>query len=376
MMRVLHVYSGNLFGGIETVLVTLARHRDTVVGIHQDVALCHDGRLRTELDATGIAVHRLPAARASRPHVIARARRALANLIAREAYDAVICHAPWSQALFGPVVRRVGVPLVFWAHDVASGRHWTERLAKRVAPDLAVCNSEYTARALPVLYPGVTSVVIRCPIDCAPIDAGEDVRRRVRADLHTSERTTVIVHASRMDPIKGHEILLRALAAIDPGCDWTCWIAGGAQRPEDATYRDALHDLASTLRIDERVRFLGERRDVPRLLAAADIHCQPNLRPDAFGIAFIEAMAAGLPVVTTNIGGGAEIVDASCGLLVEVGDVAGVSRALERLVSDAPLRAQLGTAARQRAQMLCDPESQLRLLGDALRSLATSALHA
>ena len=60
--------------------------------------------------------------------------------------------------------------------------------------------------------------------------------------------------------------------------------------------------------------------DVPRLLAAADIHCQPNISPEPFGIAFIEALAAGLPVVTSAIGGAIEIVDDTCGRLVPASD--------------------------------------------------------
>ena len=147
-MKILHVYSGNLFGGIETVLVTLAKRRAVCPALEPSVALCFDGRLSRELAATGVALHKLPAPRASQPLAVRRARRALADLVARESFDGVICHAAWSQAFFGGVVRRAGLPLVFWAHDAVTGRHWTERLAKRVVPDLAICNSAYTAAAL------------------------------------------------------------------------------------------------------------------------------------------------------------------------------------------------------------------------------------
>jgi hypothetical protein len=68
--------------------------------------------------------------------------------------------------------------------------------------------------------------------------------------------------------------------------------------------------------VADRVRFIGERSDVGRLLAAASVHCQANLRPEPFGIALVEALAVGLPVVTVAMGGALEIVDESCGMLI------------------------------------------------------------
>src|SRR5687768_1733288 len=103
-MRILHLYSGNLFGGIEAILVTIARRSGG--DARHEFALCFDGRLRTELAAAGAAVHALGAARISRPHSIRASRRALHTLLVTQRFDAAICHAPWSQAIFGTVVRR------------------------------------------------------------------------------------------------------------------------------------------------------------------------------------------------------------------------------------------------------------------------------
>ena len=77
----------------------------------------------------------------------------------------------------------------------------------------------------------------------------------------------------------------------------------------------------------ERVRFLGQRSDIPDVLGAADIHCQPNVDPEPFGVAFVEALHAGLPVVTTAIGAAPEVVDATCGVLVpkDAGALAGAA---------------------------------------------------
>jgi glycosyltransferase involved in cell wall biosynthesis len=100
--------------------------------------------------------------------------------------------------------------------------------------------------------------------------------------------------------------------------------------------------------------------DVARLLAAADIHCQPNTGPEPFGITFIEALYAGLPVVTTAIGGALEIVDGSCGIMIELNDPAALAEALGRLIEDRELRTRLGAAGPARATALCEPRAQLR----------------
>src|SRR5437868_946306 len=115
-MRVLHVNSGNLFGGIETLLVTLARWRSLCPAMEPEFALCFEGRTSEELRQTGALVHPLGAARISRPWTVWRARRALARVLADGRYDVVISHGSWNHALFGPVARRRGLPLAFWFH--------------------------------------------------------------------------------------------------------------------------------------------------------------------------------------------------------------------------------------------------------------------
>src|SRR5206468_9543195 len=121
---------------------------------------------------------------------------------------------------------------------------------------------------------------------------------------------------SRLEPLKGHELLLDALARLKDESSWSAWIAGGPQRESERKYLAELCAHASRQGLESRVEFIGQRSDVPRVLCAADIHCQPNVAPDSFGIAFIEALYAGLPVVSTAMGGAEEIVTGNCGILV------------------------------------------------------------
>jgi glycosyltransferase involved in cell wall biosynthesis len=138
-------------------------------------------------------------------------------------------------------------------------------------------------------------------------------------------------------------------------------------------YFNQLHQDVARLQIADRVRFTGQRRDVAQLLEAADIYCQPNIEPESFGITFIEALHAELPVVTTAIGGALEIVDGSCGILVEPDDPAALAAALGRLIEDRELRARLGAAGPARAAALCEPRAQMQALARALTKLLPAA---
>jgi len=117
----------------------------------------------------------------------------------------------------------------------------------------------------------------------------------------------------------------------------------------------------------ERVRFLGRRRDVGDLLAAADVYCQPNASPEPFGIAIVEALYCGLPVIATAEGGPAEIVSPECGLLVPPDDRQALAEALTHLLTNAELRSRLSAGAPSRAGSLCDPVRQATIFAALLR---------
>jgi glycosyltransferase involved in cell wall biosynthesis len=367
-MRLLHIYSGNLYGGIEVFLRTLARLQRGAPELTHEFALCFEGRLSQELREAQAAVHLLGAVKVSRPWTVWRARGLLTELLQRERYAAAVCHAAWPQALFGPVVRSTGVPLIFYQHDTLSGRHWLERWAGVTEPDLVLANSHFSARTLAAVYPRARYQVRYLPVPAPEPVPGPEERARVRAELGAGEQDTVIIQACRMEEWKGHRLLLEALGRLSTLPGWVLWVAGGAQRPHEARYLESLEALASGLGIRGRVRFLGQRTDVARLLRAADIHCQPNLSPEPFGIAFIEALQAGLPVITTEMGGALEILDETCGRLVPPRSES-LAEALRWLVEEPEERKRLGAGGPARAAALCEPSAFLRGLREDLESL-------
>jgi glycosyltransferase involved in cell wall biosynthesis len=357
-MRVLHVAAGNLYGGVERILEEIARHGN---GRHA-FAVSFDGRLSGSLMAAGTAPHSLGAVRFSRPWSVWRARRRLARVLNQDQFDAVVGHSPWAYALAAPLARHRNLRRVLWAHDALHGRHWTEYLARTRRPDQVICNSRYTARAIDGWLAGVPADVVYAPV--SPVVRDPDTRADVRREFGASDQATVILLASRMERWKGHAELLRAAPALTG--DWTVWIAGGPQRPHEARYEAELRRLATSLPVGRRVRFLGARADVDRLLQGADVLCQPNTSPEPFGLIFIEALSAGVPVVTSDAGGPREIVSSECGALVAPGDREALTTALQLLIDRPERRRAMGNAGRARARALCDPATQIDTLERAL----------
>lgn len=368
-MKLLHIHSGNLFGGVETLLITLAKQQSLCPQMQPHFALCFENKLAAELRAAGATLHLLGEVRVSRPWKIWKARSQLAQLLRQERFDVVICHSCWTQAIFGSVVRAHGLPLVFWCHDILNGQHWLERWARQTLPDLAIANSRFTLASVAKLYPTVWGDYLYLPVSSTALSNSGDIRRTVRSQLATPDDAVVIVQASRLERWKGQSVLLSALAQLQELPNWNCWIAGGVQRVQERAYWQELQTQAQRLGIADRVQFLGQRADIPHLLVSADIYCQPNTSPEPFGIVLVEALHAGLPIVTTAIGGALEVVNEDCGRLVASGDAAALSHALRSLLINANARSELSAAGPARATRLCNPDSQLAQLDRLLTQL-------
>jgi glycosyltransferase involved in cell wall biosynthesis len=264
--------------------------------------------------------------------------------------------------MFGPVVRAAGLPLIFYLHGPANGRHWLELWARRTQPRMVVCNSRFTAATVTNLYPETPAEVVYCPVAPAQFGPSETNTDRIRAELGTPKDATVIIQVSRMEAGKGHAVHLEALSLIKNLPGWICWQVGSPQQTSERKYLERLTKLADRAGISDRVVFVDRPANIRELLAAADIFCQPNTRPESFGIAFVEALYAQLPVVTTNIGGAREIIDDSCGLLIQPDDPQAVAAALRVLIEDGPFRQKLGTAGPKRARDLTDVHAQMARL--------------
>jgi glycosyltransferase involved in cell wall biosynthesis len=364
-VKVLHLTSGNLYGGIETYLLTLARLRHLCPEMEPHFGVCFPGRLQDELVAAGVPVYELGPVRLSRLWTVLRARWRLRRILRDTKFDVAVTHGSWPHVVFAPEVKRAGVRLVYAVHGQLDRGHWLNRWAARTPPDAVVANSRFTATTAATVFPGVPTDTVYLPVERRETDR-DAARQELREELGTDRDRVVILQASRLERWKGQTVHLEALGRLKSLAGWEAWLAGGPQKPTEDAYLGELKRRADELGIGHRVKFLGQRTDVPRLMAAADVYCQPNTGPEPFGIVFIEALHAGLPVVTSNIGGAAEIVTPDCGILCPPGDVRAVADALRELITDLDRRQRLALAGPTRAAELCEPEHRLKCLARAL----------
>jgi glycosyltransferase involved in cell wall biosynthesis len=369
-LKVLHVYSGNLYGGVEALLVALARYAALEPSLVHEFAVGWGGRLEDELVSAGSVVHRYPPPRLSRPWTVWQARQVMSNILADSKPDVVIVHSTWPHVIFAASVRKSGLPLVYWLHDTFTGRSLVERLSTRTKPDFVIANSRYNGQAsLAKQFPGVPWEANPSASPAPRLPDKAAARARIRLETNTANDATVILQSSRLERWKGHTQLLSAAAQLRDRVGWEIWFCGGVQRPHEQAFQEELKALATAGGILDRVKFLGQRTDMPEVLASADIHCQPNLHPEPLGLTFVEALYASLPCVSMDMGGAAEIITKDCGILLPPGDVDGLASALRTLVDDPARRATLGAAGPARARDLCDPALHLSRLRRQLEPL-------
>ena len=226
----------------------------------------------------------------------------------------------------------------FAAYDGGAGRVylWLERLMRPLTTAV-VCVSEATrrqglsARACDDAH----SVVIHNAVEVGSFGAGVQSTGPPR-----------IVSVGRLAYPKDFATLLAALAHVD--ADYCLSLAGDG--PDAAEVAAAVQANG----LSDRVELLGAQRTVTELLARSDVFVLSS-RSEGFPVSILEAMAAGIPVVATDVGGVAEaVVDGETGILVPAADARALAAALERLLADVELRHRLGAAGRARALRLFD----------------------
>ena len=363
-VRVLHLYSGNLQGGAEKALVALAAQRELCPDMECEFALCFEGWLSEQLRKAGAVVHILGKVRLRYPWTVWRARSRLRLILSTSPrIDVVVTHSTWLHVVFGPAVQRAGVRLCFWARDAFLQPNFIDRLASRTRPDQVVANSTFTLGTVDRLFPEVPAQVVYNPLLLPAKMNRCTVRRQIRDEIGCPPQQTVILIDARFEKWKGHALLIAAVARLK-STDWQLWIAGKAQRSCEERHLKHLKALVRQHGLDARIRWLEHRDDIPSLLVAADIHCQPNTAPEPFGNVFIEAFQAGVPTVTTRLGAAPEIIDPSCGVLVPPDDTQALAEALDRLMA-ADIRAGF-TGGPARAKALCEPTQQMKRIARAL----------
>lgn len=212
---------------------------------------------------------------------------------------------------------------------------WVERILSLVTAriicvsnnvrDFVVAHERINPKKIEVIYNGISAKVPVVPRD------------HMRASLSAGPQDIVLVAVGSLFENKGHKVLLEAVAQLKGRVqNLKCWIVGeGEMGPP-------LKELAKKLRIESQVNFLGLRADVADILQAGDIFVLPSLHREGLPVSVLEALAAGLPVIASRVGGVGEIIsDGKNGALVNPQDQDDLARTIEELTFNAAKRESL-----------------------------------
>jgi glycosyltransferase involved in cell wall biosynthesis len=359
-MRILHTESSLGWGGQEIRVLGEARG---VARRGHEVALAAppQARIFAEAPGYGVEVIALPIARKGLAGL-----SAVRSLLNARAFDVLNTHSS-TDSWLGAVacsMRSRAPALVRTRHISAPApRNFATRWLYGRAARIATTGEKLRAQVIAETGVEPRRVVsIPTGIDLARFQPRD--RNAARDALGLPRQAMLVGIVATLRSWKGHEHLYRALAAT-ARADLLLVVVG------DGPQRAALEALARTLGIEARVRMMGNQADVAPWMNALDVFCLPSYANEGVPQALAQAMASGLPVVTTPVGSITELVDdGRSGVLVPPSDPAALRSALEALLADAPRRAALGRAAAEHARAHLGEDAMV----DAMIALFAAAL--
>lgn len=336
-VRVVHLVTSLAIGGLEKVVLDLVRYRTPDRFGARVICLDASGVLQQGFAELGVPVESIGTAGSVPARILRLARR-----LRRLKPDVLHTHNPQAHLHGALAARLARVPVVIHT------RHGRQFLGRQPLAAFSRLASRWTSEFVAVSEDAANLArhtervpegklhVIRNGIDVArfEVPAGKPAAPGGRA-----------ISVGRLDPIKDQATLLRAVRLVAnaaPG--FTLDLVG------DGPSRVGLESLARELDLGGHVRFLGYREDVGSMLALADFFVLSSIS-EGLSLALLEAMAAGLPVVATDVGGNREVVvPGDTGHLVPAGSAEALAAAMTALLSDRSHAGRMGRAARRRIE--------------------------
>lgn len=279
---------------------------------------------------------------------ILRAYRQTKEVIENESFSLVHCHSPVGGVLARLACRakrKSGLKLIYTAHGFhfykgASWKNWflyypVESLCSHFTDVLVTINTEDYEFAKKKIHAKSICYIPGIGINCSKFETTQIDRMEKRRSLGIPSESIVLLSVGELNGNKNHEVVLRALAAIDN--DTVHYVIAGL-----GVLTEHLRSLAKELGIENRVHLLGFRKDIPELLKMADVFCFPSYR-EGMPVSALEAMAAGLPLVASSIRG---VVDCCkpdlTGYLCDPSSVSDFSEGILSLLCDGAKRREMG----------------------------------
>lgn len=170
-----------------------------------------------------------------------------------------------------------------------------------------------------------------------PLSPSQYTQKDLRRELHLPMDKTIITNISAIEPIKGIDVIIKALSLLNEQGRELCFVHIGGLRngtPAEQTYADSLRQLAKDLQVVNQIVWLGKRADVQDILPLADIYVHPSLS-EGLGSVLMEAAVAGLPLIGTRIGGIPEVIkEGQTGLLIPPADAQSLAQAIAHIMDN------------------------------------------
>lgn len=349
-VRVLWLVKGLGPGGAERLLVLAARGRDRAqVAVRVGYLLPHKVALVPDLEDEDVPVACLGRAPLADPRWLLALRRSLIE----EPVDVVHAHSPLAAVAARVVLRTLPrhrrPRLVTTEHSAWDGHGRAMRWADAVTcglDDAHVAVSQAVRASLPRRLRARSEVVLH-GVDVAAAQRARRDRDAVRAELGIAADELVVGTVANLRPVKGYPHLFAAARRVLDRHPGVRFVTVG-QGPQE----DEVRALHRELDLGEGVLVLGHRRDAVAIMGACDVFCLASLQ-EGLPVALMEALALGLPVVATGVGGITEVVDDGVeGLLVAPASPQALAEAILAVLGDEDLRRSMAAAAAERGAAL------------------------
>ncbi len=336
-MNVLQILPELNVGGVETGTVDFAKY--LVSQGHTSIVVSSGGSLVDELHKQGSRHYILPV-RKKNIFLMLAAVRALAAIIRSENIDIVHARSrvPAWVAFFA--CRNTKAVFVTTCHGYYAPHFFSRAMGwgKRV-----IAISEVIGRHMVQDFkvPAEMVRIIPRSVDLSRFQTARSAKG--------PQDPKVITMIGRLTPLKGHAYFLKAMAAVVRQIPQVRIKIVGDAPPKRNGYKEELMLLAKRLGLSNHVEFLGNRRDIPQILAETDCLVLSTVTQEAFGRVILEAQASGVPVVATKVGGVVEIIDdGKTGLLVMPKDPPAMAKAVVRLLQENGLAQKIVAQSKQR----------------------------
>jgi glycosyltransferase involved in cell wall biosynthesis len=343
-LRILHISSAQTFAGGERYLVDLVNAL-AARGHELFVAVRRRSPLNDKLELPSENVIELPLRNA----LDAKSAGALAKLTRDRQIEIVHVHMARDYPLAAYAVRRsAGAKLIVTRHVLFPLNRLHKLTLARVSKVIAVSHAVARDVGAQALVASHKIAVIHNGVD---VDRIESVRSRFqrteflrRWDL--PEDRLLVGSVGTLTPLKGYEDLLRAAARVRDVAPEAFFVISGVDSSPGQTYQSTLERLIGELDLGDHVRLINWMDDITELFCALNIFVSAS-HSESFGLAIVEAMAAGAAIVATQTEGASEIIrDGETGQLVPVGDAEQMARAIISLLRDSETRQTMADAAR------------------------------